>query len=178
MRIGPDVENLKNFEGLGMAVLADERRTLERLEECLDVTEGDVDRFGDRRAWALEQATAQQAKRREAMQSIEPQPAKVRPWVLADTLDKALARIGGGLVLMEQFALMQCIGGIQPDGNNVYLQPAGGSEGYGVGGAIGVKLAAPDKPVVGLVGDGSVYYSDSGFWTGSTSSHSSPLYHP
>ena len=163
--IGPDVENLKNLEGLGMAVLADERRTLERLEECLDATEGDTDRFSDRRTWALEQAAVQQAKRREAMQSIEPQSAKVRPWVLADTLDKELARIGGGLVLMEQFALMQCIGGIQPDGNNVYLQPAGGSEGYGVGGAIGVKLAAPDKPVVGLVGDGSVYYSDSGFWT-------------
>ena len=34
-----------------------------------------------------------------------------------------------------------------------------------MGAAIGVKLAAPDKSVVGLIGDGSVYYSDSAFWT-------------
>ena len=54
---------------------------------------------------------------------------------------------------------------MQPAGNNVYIPPAGGSEGYGMGAAIGVKLAAPSKPVVGLVGDGSVYYADTGFWT-------------
>jgi thiamine pyrophosphate-dependent acetolactate synthase large subunit-like protein len=47
----------------------------------------------------------------------------------------------------------------------VYIRPAGGSEGYGVGGTIGVKLAAPDMPVVGLVGDGSMFYADSGLWT-------------
>ena len=28
-----------------------------------------------------------------------------------------------------------------------------------------MKLAAPDKPVVGLVGDGSMFYADSGLWT-------------
>ena len=50
-------------------------------------------------------------------------------------------------------------------GNNQYIRPAGGSEGYGVGAAIGAKLGAPDKPVVGLVGDGSLYYSDHGLWT-------------
>ena len=48
---------------------------------------------------------------------------------------------------------------------NEYIFAAGGSEGYGVGATIGVKLAAPDKPVVGLVGDGSLYYADSGLWT-------------
>ncbi len=34
-----------------------------------------------------------------------------------------------------------------------------------MGAVLGAKLAAPDKPVVGIVGDGSVYYSDSAFWT-------------
>ena len=29
----------------------------------------------------------------------------------------------------------------------------------------GVKLAAPDRAVVGLVGDGSMFYADSGLWT-------------
>ena len=56
---------------------------------------------------------------------------------------------------------------MDPDGGgkNVYIRAAGGSEGYGIGGAVGLKLAAPDKPVVGLVGDGSMFYADSGLWT-------------
>jgi len=42
-----------------------------------------------------------------------------------------------------------------------------------MGAAIGAKLGAPDKPVVGLVGDGSLYYSDSALWT--AASHSIPV---
>ena len=66
---------------------------------------------------------------------------------------------------MENFALKGCLAGLQRAGRTVYLPPAGGSEGYGMGAAIGVKLAAPDQPVIGLVGDGSVYYGDTAFWT-------------
>ena len=43
----------------------------------------------------------------------------------------------------------------------------------GVGAAIGAKLAASDSPVIGLVGDGSLYYADSGLWT--TVHHNIPL---
>ena len=163
--VGPDVDNLKNFEGLDLAVLADEGRTLEKLDECLSSSARDPERVAKRREWVLEQAAVQQEARRQEMQSVPAQEARVRPWVLADTLDQTLENRGGGLILMEQFALMQCLGGLQPAGNNVYLQPAGGSEGYGMGATIGVKLGAPDRTVVGLVGDGSVYYSDSAFWT-------------
>ena len=42
-----------------------------------------------------------------------------------------------------------------------------------MGATIGAKLGAPDKPVVGLVGDGSLYYSDSALWT--AASHSIPV---
>jgi benzoylformate decarboxylase len=37
--------------------------------------------------------------------------------------------------------------------------------GWGVGAAIGAKIAAPDRQVVLSIGDGSVMYSASGFWT-------------
>ena len=37
--------------------------------------------------------------------------------------------------------------------------------GWGVGAAIGAKIAAPDRQVVLNIGDGSVMYSASGFWT-------------
>ncbi|HMK65488.1 MAG TPA: thiamine pyrophosphate-binding protein, partial [Thermodesulfobacteriota bacterium] len=41
----------------------------------------------------------------------------------------------------------------------------GGALGWGIGGALGIKLARPDRPVVAVVGDGSALYSIQGLWT-------------
>ena len=163
--IGSDVDNLKNMPGLDLAILADERRALERLEELVQ-SETAPERYDDRRAWAIEQAGSLRGGRRQALQAIGPQQGRVRPWALINSLDEELERVGGGLVSIEQFAVPpDTLGGGAEPGSNVYIRPAGGSEGYGVGGAVGAKLAAPDTPVVGLVGDGSMFYSDSGLWT-------------
>ena len=169
--IGSDAENLENIPGLDLAVLADEKRTAQRL---IELTDPSSDELADRRAWAREEAASLRARRRDAARSVAQQPDQVRPYVLADALDRTLEKFGGGLVTIEQFAVAQDILENTGDaGNNEYIRPAGGSEGYGMGAAIGTKLGAPDKPVVGLVGDGSLYYSDSALWT--AASHSIPV---
>ena len=169
--VGSDVENLQNIPGLDLAVLADEKRTAQRI---LELTDSALDDLSDRRAWAREEAASLRARRRDAARSVAQQAGKVRPYVLADALDKSLEKIGGGLVTIEQFAVAQDILENTGDaGNNEYIRPAGGSEGYGMGAAIGAKLGAPGKPVVGLVGDGSLYYSDSALWT--AASHNIPV---
>ena len=66
---------------------------------------------------------------------------------------------------MEQYAVPLDLFDADPASGNVYIRAAGGSEGYDIGGTIGVKLAAPEKTVVGLIGDGSMFYADSGLWT-------------
>lgn len=163
--VGPDIENLKNFPGLDLAILADERRTLDRLHEFVQ-SDTSSKRLAERRARAQEQADALRAGRVKALKHDEPQPNCVRPWVLAEALDQALERIGGGLVMIEQYAVsFDTLAESSEPSRNVYIRAAGPSEGYGVGGTVGVKLAAPEKPVVGLVGDGSLYYADSGLWT-------------
>lgn len=164
MAIGPDIENFENLPGLELAVQADERRTLARLQSL--VGEENTERYNQRREWARTQASRLREVRRQKFQAMAPQPSQVRPLVLAEALDRALERRGGGLVMIEQFALpLDCLEDDAAGGSNVYVRPAGGSEGYGIGGAAGLKLAAPDKTVVGLVGDGSVLYADSGLWT-------------
>ena len=169
--VGSDVENLENIPGLDLGVLADEKRAAQRL---LDLTDSPSNELDDRRAWAREEAASLRARQRDAARSVVQQPDKVRPYVLADTLDRALERFGGGLVTIEQYAVAQDILENTGDsGNNEYIRAAGGSEGFGVGAAIGAKLGAPDKPVVGLVGDGSLYYSDSALWT--AASHNIPV---
>ena len=169
--VGSDVENLENIPGLDLGVLADEKRAAQRL---LDLTDSSANELADRRSWAREEAASLRARQRDAARSVVQQPDKVRPYVLADTLDRALERFGGGLVTIEQYAVAQDILENTGDsGNNEYIRAAGGSEGFGVGAAIGAKLGAPDKPVVGLVGDGSLYYSDSALWT--AASHNIPV---
>ncbi len=163
--IGPDIEHVKNIPNLDLAILADECRTFERLAE-LAASHSTPKHFAERGAWAQERAAALRTQRLKDAQRSEPQPNQVRPWLLADALDKALERRGGGLVMIEQYVVpLDTIGGSEGGGKNTYIRAAGGSEGYGIGGAVGLKLAAPDKPVVGLVGDGSMFYADSGLWT-------------
>ena len=41
----------------------------------------------------------------------------------------------------------------------------GGALGWGMGGTLGVKLAHPDRPVVGILGDGSAMMTVQGLWT-------------
>ena len=44
---------------------------------------------------------------------------------------------------------------------------AGGALGWGMGATMGLKLANPDKPVVGFLGDGSAMMTIQGLWTAS-----------
>jgi benzoylformate decarboxylase len=46
-----------------------------------------------------------------------------------------------------------------------YYAGRGGGIGQGIAGALGVKLAHPDRPVVALSGDGSAMYSIQALWT-------------
>lgn len=46
-----------------------------------------------------------------------------------------------------------------------YYFGAGGGLGFGLAAAIGVQLAQPDRPVVCVLGEGSVQYAVQGFWT-------------
>ena len=46
-----------------------------------------------------------------------------------------------------------------------YYFCAGGGLGFGLSAAVGVQLAEPDRPVVCVVGEGSVQYAVTAFWT-------------
>ncbi|MEU6476450.1 benzoylformate decarboxylase [Streptomyces sp. NPDC047017] len=46
-----------------------------------------------------------------------------------------------------------------------YYFPAAGGLGFGLPAAVGVALAQPDRPVVGVIGDGSANYGVTALWT-------------
>lgn len=100
---------------------------------------------------------------------------------------KARARELEGQSPVQPLALLAAIGEVLPDdavvidetissgaGLRRLLRSAdaksffglrGGGIGWGLPGAVGVKLALPDRPVVALIGDGSSMYSIQALWT-------------
>ncbi|MEW2159456.1 benzoylformate decarboxylase [Streptomyces sp. NPDC007189] len=54
-----------------------------------------------------------------------------------------------------------------------YYFPAAGGLGFGLPGAVGVAMAEPDRPVVGVIGDGSANYGITALWT--AAQHRVPL---
>src|SRR5262249_36839486 len=54
---------------------------------------------------------------------------------------------------------------IRSDDPQSYFGLRGGGIGWGLPAAIGAKLALPDRPVIGLIGDGSAMYTVQGLWT-------------
>ena len=54
---------------------------------------------------------------------------------------------------------------LPPRGPGSFFQTRGGSLGVGIPGAIGAKLAHPDRTVVGFTGDGGSMYTIQALWT-------------
>jgi benzoylformate decarboxylase len=59
-------------------------------------------------------------------------------------------------------ALTRYIPPVKPD---TFFQTRGGSLGVGIPGAMGIKLAHPDKTVIGFTGDGGSMYTIQALWT-------------
>jgi benzoylformate decarboxylase len=54
---------------------------------------------------------------------------------------------------------------IRPGQPFSHLSAAGGGLGWGLPASVGAQLAAPDRPVVTLMGDGSMHYAITALWT-------------
>jgi len=161
---GSNPDNLKPVPNLISTILADETHILDSLDSYIKTNISKS--FSQRIKWAMDQSNKWKTSIKLIAQKSPKTSDTIRPFILAETLDKELSKAGGGIVSMEQYCVP--IDSITPDittPSNVYLRPAGGSEGYGVGGALGVKMASPEKNVIGLIGDGSLYYAAMGLWT-------------
>jgi benzoylformate decarboxylase len=54
---------------------------------------------------------------------------------------------------------------IRPNYPFSHLSAAGGGLGFGLPASVGAQLATPDRPVVALMGDGSMHYAITALWT-------------
>ena len=111
------------------------------------------------RALKAEDARAQRAR---AAKRWDQAPISV-PRLVAE-IEAALP--GDAIVIDESItASIDLARTVDFDGPGAYVGARGGGIGQALPGALGVKLAHPDRPVVALSGDGSAMYSIQALWT-------------
>jgi benzoylformate decarboxylase len=130
---------------MGDAIVADVRLTLEALLDAVGESE---------------------------RQAPEPLPApEAGPDSDPITATAALRALGaafpdGGIVVLESpSATLALRNQLRLSAPGSYYFGAGGGLGFGLAAAVGVQLAEPDRPVVCVVGEGSVQYAVSAFWS-------------
>ena len=103
--------------------------------------------------------TARQA-RLDAMRARRPMPVPVMLETLAAALPEDVVIVEEAITGSPEIPHAFSFGG-----HGDYFCGRGGGIGQGIAGALGVKLAIPDRPMVCLSGDGSAMYSIQALWT-------------
>jgi benzoylformate decarboxylase len=98
----------------------------------------------------------------------EPEPPEESDPMNASAAVAALAGVfpDDGIVVLESPSATPAVRNrLRLSRPGSYYFSAGGGLGFGLPAAIGVQLAQPDRPVVCVIGEGSVQYSVQAFWT-------------
>jgi len=114
-------------------------------------------------------ADAGMAKAPDAGKNLAPKPELLGktpmdlnefPWIVDQNVAK------DAIIVHEAFAGPRgaYAFGTRP-GEKDLQRTGGGSLGWGIGAATGVKIGAPDRQVVNVIGDGAVMFSAAGWWT-------------
>ena len=163
MAIGQDAAMMGNTFALDLEVLGNVKHSLAALNALWKPDHANLAHLQKRRMKLAAQSEERAAKQRaDAAKKSKDNP--IHPIYLGDAMARNLAP--NTMMVSENFRASDHL---MPfgygDDDWDLVRTSGGSLGYGLGGAVGAQLAAPDRPVVLSIGDGGVMYSSAGFWT-------------
>ncbi len=161
--IGHDPAMIGNTFAVDLNVWGDVRHTLTALNGQWKPDYANLQHIQQRR-----HALADQAKARADKQAGRTSDLKSKSPIHPDYLGAMMgATLPGNTVLVSEN--FRAADHLMPfgygDNDWSMVRTYGGSLGYGLGGAVGAQMGAPDRPVTLSIGDGSVMYGPSGFWT-------------
>jgi benzoylformate decarboxylase len=157
-------EIAKNFP-VDLGLVADPKLTLGALAAALNARLSAADRSA---AAARLEASRQENEAKRAQQLAHDASVRGEVPMRASAFIEALARhLPSDAIIFDEALttspdLTRYIPPTQPD---TFFQTRGGSLGVGIPGALGLKLARPDKTVVGFTGDGGSMYTIQALWT-------------
>ena len=166
IEIGLREDHLARNYPADLLIYAHAQATLEQLLEAIESKNPDQARVRARSRQAEALKKQRQTRRQQTLERVwESNP--IAPERLATEIDRSIAK--NAIVVTEGVTsdapIWDYVTFDQPGGGRRHLISSGGSLGWGLGAAIGAKLAAPDTQVVALVGDGGYQFAVQALWT-------------
>jgi benzoylformate decarboxylase len=149
-----------------LGVVADPKLSLEMLSEALESVMSSAQRDTAHQRMAT-LAGAQEARRADGLQADQAARDQV-PLKMSRFAAELVAQLPQADVIIFDEALTSSPDLVRywpPQQTGHYFLTRGGSLGVGIPGAIGAKLANPDKTVIGFTGDGGAMYTIQALWS-------------
>jgi thiamine pyrophosphate-dependent acetolactate synthase large subunit-like protein len=157
-------EIAKNFP-VDLGLVSDPKLTLARLADVLDGMLTPEQRQQAR--GRSEDLRARQEKDRAAQMEADRAARDAVPLHAARFMEDLAAQLPADAIVFDEALTCspELTRYLPPTKPGHFFQTRGGSLGVGIPGALGIKLAHPDKTVVGFTGDGGSMYTIQALWT-------------
>jgi benzoylformate decarboxylase len=160
-----DAYEIAKNHRVDIGLVADPALTLGALASALraEMKPGEVAAAAARRSSARERRQHEDEQARVADAEAWDQ-SPMRP---ARFMSELAKRVGGRALIFDEALTSSpdLTRYLSPDEPGSYYQTRGGSLGVGIPGAIGAKLAHPERTVIGFTGDGGSMYTIQALWT-------------
>ena len=165
IHIDSDATQIGRTEPTDVGIVADPRTAMTALSDALELRmSGAVKESAIGRAASVaEEKAAQDAAwqaRLHARQDISPMSTERMMTEIAAALPDDAIIVDDSVTTRASV-----FGALDFDEPGSLLGITGGALGWGMGGTMGVKMASPDRPVVGIIGDGSAMMTVQALWT-------------
>jgi benzoylformate decarboxylase len=168
VRIGLDTAHMGRNYPTDLAMVADVREALKDLRSCLEgmLAKQRLAEFGKARTSEVRGVSQRLWENYDGAAAKNFGRKEMHPDELTHVMAKTLDR--NAIVVAETHSAMAHYDAFPfgaAEDEQMFVSYTGNSLGWGIGGATGAKVGAPDRLVVCSIGDGAVMYSASGFWT-------------
>jgi benzoylformate decarboxylase len=157
-------EIAKNFP-VDLGIVSDPKLTLAALGATLEARLSAAAR--DAAASRIAAHAAERDRRAAAMRAEDVEARRAVPLHASEFMEALAARLPEDAIIFDEALTFspEVTQYLPPRRPGSFFQTRGGSLGVGIPGAIGAKLAHPDRTVVGFTGDGGSMYTIQALWT-------------
>ena len=169
IHIDSDATQIGRTEPTDVGIVADPRTAITMLADALDLRMSGAAKEAakGRMASVAEEKSAQTA----AWQARLDARRDIAPMSTERMMTEIAAALPDDAIVVDDSVTTRAsiFGALNFDEPGSLLGITGGALGWGMGGTMGVKMANPDRPVVGIIGDGSAMMTVQALWTAANS---------
>ena len=169
IHIDTDPTQIGRTEPTDVGIVADPRTAMAALSNALELSMSGAAKEAakGRTASAADEKAAQST----AWQARLEARHDIRPMSTERMMTEIAAALPSDAIVVDDSVTTRAsiFGALDFDEPGSLLGITGGALGWGMGGTMGVKMASPDRPVVGIIGDGSAMMTVQALWTAANS---------